>query len=143
MVTTITEIDWLLDVFVPGTARPQGSKKSYGKGRMVEVSEHVGPWRERVALFAHNAWVGEPPIERLTPVETVIQFVMPRPSSAPKRSTPPAIRQPDLDKCLRAINDALTGIVWMDDAQVVDTHTSKRIAEIGETAGVRIMVRAA
>lgn len=139
---TTVEAEWMLDVFVPGVPRPQGSKKSFGRGRMVEVSEHVGPWRERVAWFSVQALVGVAPIERLIPVATSVEFVMPRPSSAPKKSTPPAIRQPDLDKCLRAINDALTGIAWIDDAQVVATHTLKRIAEIDEQSGVRIKVKA-
>lgn len=137
---TTVETEWLLDVFVPGTPRPQGSKKSFGRGRMVEVSEHVGPWRERVALFAHNAWAHQPLIERLVPVKTVLEFVMPRPASAPKRSTPSMIRQPDCDKLLRAVDDALTGVIWIDDAQVVNSHQVKRYAEIGETAGVRIRV---
>jgi crossover junction endodeoxyribonuclease RusA len=136
-----TQAEWDLDVFVPGQARPQGSKRSFGKGRgMTESSVHVGPWRERVALFAHQARVGQPLIERLVPVQTVIEFVLPRPKSAAKRSTPPMIRQPDLDKMLRAIDDALTGVVWSDDAQVTETHTMKRYAEIDETPGVRIRV---
>src|SRR5882757_8575334 len=86
---------WLLDVFVPGVPRPQGSKKSLGPRRMVESSVHVGPWRERVAWFSVQALVGVAPIERLIPVVTSVEFVMPRPGSAPKKSTPPAIRQPD------------------------------------------------
>lgn len=136
----IGDVEWLLDVFIPGIPRPQGSKKSLGPRRMVESSVHVGPWRERVAWFSAQALVGAAPIERLVPVVTSVEFVMPRPLSAPKRSTPPAIRQPDLDKCLRAINDALTGIAWVDDAQVVRTITEKRIAEIDEASGVRIQV---
>jgi crossover junction endodeoxyribonuclease RusA len=139
--TTVVS-DWMLDVFVPGTPRPQGSKKSLGPRRMVESSIHVGPWRERVAWFSVQELADVSPIDRLIPVVTWVEFVMPRPSSAPKKSTPPAIRQPDLDKCLRAINDALTGIAWVDDAQVVDTRTSKRIAEIDEQSGVRIRVKA-
>lgn len=138
---TTVETEWLLDVFVPGTPRPQGSKKSFGRGRMVEVSEHVGPWRERVALFAHNARVGLAPIDRLTPLTLVLAFVTPRPTSTAKtKPTPPAIRQPDLDKCIRAIGDALTGVVWVDDAQLTQIHATKRIAELDELAGVRIQV---
>lgn len=140
---TTVETVWLLDVFVPGQARPQGSKKSYGRGRMVEASVHVGAWREMVALFAHNARAGQPLADRLTPVKTSVEFVMPRPAATSKKVTPPAIRLPDLDKCLRAINDALTGVVWADDAQVVETHTWKRIAEIDETPGCHIRVAVA
>lgn len=129
-----------LDLFVPGRPRPQGSKRALGRGRMVESSVHLKPWREVVALYARLDLAGRRPIERLVPVHTVIEFVMPRPKGAPKRSTPPMIRQPDLDKMLRAIGDALTGVVWTDDAQVTATYTLKRYAEIGEAAGVWIRV---
>lgn len=106
---------------------------------MVESSIHVGAWRERVAWFAHQAW-SDSPIARDVPVVTSLEFVMPRPVSLPKRSTPPMVKQPDADKLLRAVNDSLTGVVWVDDSQVVDSRQVKRYAEIGETAGVRIQV---
>lgn len=132
----------VLEVFIPGKPAPQGSKNSYGRGRMVESSKAVGPWRERVAYMALQARTGVP-IGRETPVLLTVAFVMPRPVSAPKRSTPPAIRQPDLDKCVRAIGDALTGVTWVDDAQVTQIVASKRIAELDEVAGCHITVAVA
>lgn len=129
-----------LDVFVPGHARPQGSKRALGRGRMIESSKHVGAWRERIAFFVVQASIGRAVIAREIPVHTVIEFVMPRPKATPKRSTPPMIRQPDLDKMLRAVDDALTGVVWSDDAQVTATYTLKRYAEIDEAPGVWIRV---
>jgi hypothetical protein len=36
----------------------------------------------------------------------------------------PAVK-PDLDKCIRALNDALTGILWVDDGQVVGVSAKK------------------
>ena len=82
-----------LRVFVPGHPAPQGSKRHVGRGILIESSKAVGPWRERVALAAHSN------AERLLagPVVLTLEFVMPRPKSAPKRSTPPAIRRPDID----------------------------------------------
>lgn len=130
--------DWTLDLFIPGVPRPQGSKTSLGRGRMIESSKYVKNWRERVAYFAlqhHPA-----PIDRLVPVRLLADFIMPRPTATPKRRTPPAIRQPDLDKCIRAIGDALTGIAWTDDAQVIEIRATKRLAELDEGPGVRIRV---
>src|SRR5881392_2089938 len=98
-------------LFIPGTPAPQGSKRHIGHGRMLESSAAVGPWRERVALAVHQQ--GWPLLAG--PVAVDLTFVMPRPKSAPKRSTPPAIRRPDLDKLERAILDALTGIAFADD----------------------------
>jgi len=44
--------------FVPGKPAPQGSKRHVGRGIMLESSREVGPWRERVALVAHNVMAG-------------------------------------------------------------------------------------
>lgn len=123
-------------LFVPGDAAPQGSKSHVGGGRMIESCKAVGPWRERVALAAHGHG-----FELLSgPVMVTLEFIRPRPVSTPKSRTPPAIKKPDLDKLARAILDALTGIAFSDDSQVTRLVADKRIAEIGETPGVHIMV---
>jgi crossover junction endodeoxyribonuclease RusA len=129
-----------IDVFVPGRSAPQGSKRHVGRGILVESSREVGPWRERVALFAHNAMHGQ---QLITGAVTVrLEFVLPRPVSAPKRRTPPAVKRPDVDKLARAILDAVTGVIIADDAQVTDLHATKRLAEIGEASGVKIRITA-
>ena len=104
---------------------------------MVESSKAVGPWRERVALQAAHTmgtatvWTG--------PVRVQLEFVLPRPTSLPKsKPTPAAVKRPDTDKLVRAVLDALTGVVWGDDSQVVALHATKRVAELGEQPGVSI-----
>lgn len=124
-------------LFVPGSPAPQGSKRHVGRGILIESSKAVGPWRERIALAAHSH--GDGP--KAGPVGVSLEFVMPRPKSAPKRSTPPAVKRPDLDKLTRAILDALTGIAWNDDSQVVTIHATKRLAELDETPGVTIDIQ--
>jgi len=123
---------------VPGKPAPQGSKRHVGRGVLVESSREVGPWRERVALAADNAMGGR---ELVAGAVTVgLDFVLPRPKSAPKRSTPLAVKRPDIDKLARACLDAITGIIVGDDAQVVDLRAAKRVAEIGEIPGVGVTV---
>lgn len=126
----------MIEFFVPGHPAPQGSKRHVGRGILIESSKAVGPWRERVALAAHNAMCGRSLLAG--PITLTLQFVMRRPVSAPKRSTPPATKRPDGDKLARAVFDALTGVIYQDDAQVVDHHVTKRLAEIGETPGAYI-----
>lgn len=105
---------------------------------MIESCKAVGPWRERVALAAHSHG-----FEVLTgPVSVELEFIRTRPVSTPKSRTPPAVKKPDLDKLSRAILDALTGIAFGDDSQVTHLCATKRLAEIGETPGVRILVSA-
>jgi crossover junction endodeoxyribonuclease RusA len=138
---TQQEAGWLLDVFVAGRPAPQGSKRHVGGGRMIEMSKHVGLWRDDVRAACLGAWGGRAPLDG--PIELDVEFVRRRPASAPKRSTPPATTMPDLSKLVRSTEDAITSAgVWVDDARVVRTVSSKRIAEIGEPPGARIRVRA-
>lgn len=126
----------MISFFVPGKPAPQGSKRHVGRGILIESSKEVGPWRERVALAAHS----HAKTVLAGPVGVRLDFVMPRPKSAPKLSTPPAIKRPDIDKTTRAVLDALTGICFADDSQVVDLRATKRLALPEETPGVHITI---
>ncbi|WNM74153.1 RusA-like resolvase [Mycobacterium Phage Nergal] len=136
-----------LRLFVPGKPAPQGSKdfKGFSKNGtaiLKESSDAVGPWRERIALQAMQAMLdaGLPVIAKKFPITTSLTFVMPRPASAPKTKTPPAVNRPDADKLERAVNDGLTDVVWQDDSQVTHTERRKVIAEIGQQPGVHIRI---
>lgn len=108
---------------------------------MVESSKAVGPWRTVVAWSAAQAHQAAPADG---PLAVTVEFVMPRPQRLPKRPpTPPHTSKPDTDKLLRAVGDALTGVVWRDDSQVVDLHGTKRYAELDEQPGAHIRVAAA
>lgn len=134
----------LLQVFVPGRPAPQGSKRflgrSGGKGITVESSKAVAPWRADVRDAA-LAKLGNEVSPADGALSVHLEFVMPRPTSTPKRSTPPAIKRPDLDKLARAVLDALGSAgVWRDDSQVVELAAQKRLAELDEKPGCRIQV---
>lgn len=133
--------DAVLAVFVPGSAAPQGSKRHVGRGVMVEsASKTLKPWREDVRQACLAAWEDIPLDE---PVRLTVEFVRKRPATAPKRSTPPAVTKPDLDKLVRAVMDAIGSAgVWVDDSRVVALVCSKRLAEIGETPGAHITIEA-
>lgn len=128
-------------VFVAGHPAPQGSKRHVGNGVMVESSKRVKPWREdvRAALLDEHGQPRRQFGDAAVAVE--LAFVMPRPTSTPKRRTPPAIRKPDIDKLARALLDAITSAgVVADDARVTHLCATKRVAEIGETPGCHIQV---
>jgi crossover junction endodeoxyribonuclease RusA len=127
---------FLLDTFVPGQPAPQGSKRHVGRGIMVESSKAVAPWRTTVAWQVSQDYDGD---VLDGPLHVGIEFIMRRPASAPKRSTPPAIKRPDLDKLTRAVLDALSGVVWRDDSVITVLTVSKRLAELGERAGAHIV----
>jgi Holliday junction resolvase RusA-like endonuclease len=53
---------------------------------------------------------------------------------------PRHVVRPDLLKLTRAIEDALTGVLWHDDAQVCEEFLSKHYAESDEPERVRVRV---
>lgn len=140
-------------VWIPGVPAPQGSKRFLGKSargrvRMVESSDRVAPWRadvrSKVEEVMRNGGAEEP-----TSAAVVLsaRFVFVRPKShygtgrnseLVKQSAP---RLPmdsnrgDLDKLLRAVLDAMTGIAFADDGQVAQINAGK---EWGNVAGAEL-----
>lgn len=131
-------------VFVPGQPAPQGSKRHVGHGIMVESCKQVKPWRSDIRSHLLDA-AGQPlHVFGDAPVHVSLEFIMRRPKSAPKRTTPPAVKKPDLDKLARAVLDAISSAgVWGDDSQVVSARLKKRIALVGEQSGCWIDIHAA
>lgn len=151
----------IVDFTVRGEAVPQGSPRAFivGKGtdnaRAQVVSgakgrgSHGSPlakWRSAVARAASDAMGDRPPVNG--PVALDLAFVMRRPAShhvAGDRSRPLKANapvwcttRPDVGKLARAVEDSLSSVVYLDDAQVVDLHPTK---PYGDTPGVRIVVR--
>jgi crossover junction endodeoxyribonuclease RusA len=134
-----------IEFFVPGIPKPAGSK-SYmgtskkGKAILVDSSGAAGKnWRASVQAFARESYQG-PPTD--APVGLTVVFRLPRPKyhySQSKRNgrhvkesfarAYPTTR-PDATKLLRAVEDALTGILWRDDSQIISQRVEKRYSEM-------------
>lgn len=67
-----------------------------------------------------------------------LEFYVKKPKSYPKTKELPAIKKPDLDKMIRSVKDALTGIFYLDDSQVVEESASKHY---GDSPGALIRIR--
>lgn len=129
---------------VYGRPQPAGSKRAVrhphtGQTLVVDTNKAAGPWKQQVAGAAIAALPdGGVLFEKAEPVVLRVQFYLARPlghygtgrnngrlkPSAPKF---PAV-MPDATKLLRGLEDALTGLVWRDDAQVVIQHVEKLYA---------------
>jgi Holliday junction resolvase RusA-like endonuclease len=99
--------------------------KHVGNGRMVHSQgSALAVWRSTVALAAklHEVKFME------GPVAIQLDFFMLKPRTI-KRDMPTV--PPDLDKLIRGVLDALTGIVYRDDAQVVSILATKSYGEPG------------
>ena len=128
-------------VFVPGVPRPQGSHKAFvvkGHAHVTESNEETNPWRADIHAAVAEVTGTTMMVYPAGPVALTLLFVMPRRKNEPKRVTPPHLRAPDTDKLVRAAVDSLIGLVYSDDAQVVDIRARKRTARPGEPPGVHI-----
>jgi Holliday junction resolvase RusA-like endonuclease len=132
-----------METDVLGIPVPQGSKRVF-HGRLVDVNDRkLRDWRAMVggAVEQLGRFDG--------PVSVTLNFYLPRPKghygkkgilpSAPGR---PAVR-PDVDKLVRACLDAMTGIVFRDDAQVVTILARKLYATADRPPGVVIEIEEA
>jgi Holliday junction resolvase RusA-like endonuclease len=72
-------------------------------------------------------------------------FVMPRPQRLTKKRGPNdrcwCPTRPDLDNLEKALKDALTGILWRDDAQVADVSKWKVYSSAAEQPCVEVEIR--
>lgn len=135
-----------INFHVPGIPAAQGSKRHLGNGVMVESSKRVKPWRTDV----RQAAIDHCPEPITGPVALDLEFRFPRPKSHHgtgrnanqlKPSAPRAHTQkPDLDKLARAIGDALAGIAYRDDSQIIQTLARKAWEDDSWPAGVHITI---
>lgn len=125
-------------IIVPGRAYPQGSKRHVGHGRMIEqAGKNLKTFRANIASRA-SAY----PILHFGPVSIRIAFMFEPPkrhqtSTGTLKSSAPAYPYPckrgDIDKLARAVNDALTGVWFHDDAQIVHLECVARWNHTSET----------
>lgn len=129
----------MIEFFVAGVPQSQGSTRAFVvKGRAVTTSDNPQnkSWREAVRTgFENHCTALLPP-----PIVVELRFVLPRIQSLPKTREIPHTKKPDLDKLVRSVLDAGTGVAWHDDAQIQAIRTSKRYALINEQSGVLIKV---
>jgi Holliday junction resolvase RusA-like endonuclease len=131
---------------VYGQAQPAGSKTAGrtkdGRSFVRDSAKRSRPWKDQVAQVAGEAMNGTGLLEGA--LELSVIFTVPRPKGhygarglRPSAPAYPTVR-PDVTKLLRAVEDAMTGIVWRDDSQVVAQHAYK---EYGEPAAAQVEVK--
>lgn len=114
----------ILQIIIPIRAYPQGSKRHVGNGRMIEqAGQNLKTYRHAVATLAR---IKHPtPLDGALNVSVVFEFTRPKKhyirgilrNNAPPYPYP--AKRGDIDKLLRSTLDALTGVWFHDDAQVV------------------------
>lgn len=130
---------------VAGVPAPQGSTRSVphrvtGKPiTMHSGGSTLAAWRADVREAAVRCMDFTPPTEDAVSLGLSFRFLRPKVHFGARGLKPSApaekVTKPDLDKLVRAVLDALTGVLYVDDAQVVGFTAGKRYAEPDEGIG--------
>ena len=126
-------------ITIPGDMRGKGRPKFSTRGG------HVRSYTDEKTVSTEN-WVkfcaieqaGQPILEG--PLKVTIHVGVKIPDSKPKKWKADAISgavrptgKPDFDNTAKLVCDALNGIMWKDDSQIVDAHCTKVYAEVPQT----------
>lgn len=129
---------------VYGIASGMGSKRAFvpkGWTRPVitDSNRNLKSWQSLVADAASRAISERPEWAILDgAVRLTIAFYLPRPKSLGKKITAHT-KKPDCSKLLRSTEDALSGIVYRDDAQIIEIVAGKFYT--GTTAAPHVNIR--
>lgn len=123
-------------ILIPGDPFGKQSVRAAlrGKRAMTYMPKETVAYETRCAEEAALSMQGAPIIEG--PVELSIQLFYPIPASWSKKKQEKARlgqivpdKKPDSSNVLKSVEDGFTGVVWVDDCQVVDHHITKRFSD--------------
>ena len=130
---------------VPGDPHGKGRPKFARRGNFVQTytDKKTASYEDLVRFHANIAMVDLAPIEGAVAVYIYIKLAVPK--SYSKKRTEACLsglerptKKPDWDNVAKSICDAMNGIVYMDDTQIVDAHVTKVYAA---NAGVDVGVK--
>ena len=100
---------------------------------------NANEWKRDIQLEAMNHLSN---VYLRGPVRMVLRFYFLPPKSLKKKHVPgysiPIITKPDVDNLFKAVADALTGILFKDDAQIYDAQILKGYVGEGQRARVEV-----
>lgn len=130
---------------VEGTPIGKGRPKFARRGNFVSTytPTKTRDYEELIRDAAKIAMGSTEPIE--TPVVACIYIIVPIPASYSKKRSVACLdgserpcKKPDIDNIIKAYLDAMNGIVYKDDTQVVSLHATKVYGTVGM---VEVMVQ--
>ncbi len=125
----------MITIQIPGEAVGKGRPKFARRGKFVTTytPEKTANYENLVKLAAAEAMQGRQLFDSAVHVELLILCSVPQSWSKKKQlqamsGTLRPTSKPDVDNVQKAIYDALNGIVWADDKQIVSGSFSKHYA---------------
>ena len=124
---------------VYGVARPKGSTRAFMRPGMkfpivTSDNKSVKGCEESVRAAIQQHAAGQ---YFIGPVVVRIAFDLPRPKTLPKKVAH-HVKKPDIDKLARGSMDAMKGVLWNDDSQVIELHVTKRYGLLQPQAAIEV-----
>jgi Holliday junction resolvase RusA-like endonuclease len=113
-----------------------------GNFTKVYTDKQTLTYEAMIATFAKQAMGGTELLK--TPVSVFLYVRLPVPQSYPKKRRDACLnglekpcKKPDIDNIAKTYLDAMNGVIFVDDTQVIDLHVKKLYSVV---AGVDVMV---
>lgn len=132
----------LIEFLIQTDPIPQPRPKARRIGPGIQIyTPNSGPIKAYKAAIveAFEQVAGEGFVPLTGPLRLSVTFVFERPQSRLKEEA--HIIKPDCDNLIKGVQDALNGIAWHDDSQIVDVRVVKRWAEtyLGGPSGRKLL----
>ena len=126
-----------IEFTVPGEPIAKGRARAFIRcGKIGHYTpDKTANYESLVRLFASQAMGSSPLMTEAVWLTVDAYFSIPRSWPVRKQQDAEAmkirhLKRPDLDNCVKVVEDALNGIVWVDDSQVIQIRASKHYSRI-------------
>jgi len=126
-------------IIIPGEPIAQGRPKFSNRGGFVKAYDpkKSRDGKQSVKYFVANQMSDEGADPMDGPIHMQVQFGIKLPTSQYRKRTPVPrkwrIKKPDLDNLVKLVKDACSGIVYLDDNQIVKVSAEKIECAQGES----------
>lgn len=124
---------------VPGEPRGKGRPRFAKRGNFVKTytDAKTASYEDQIRFYALKAMGDSKVIEGAVRVFVSIRMAVPKSYSAKRREaclngSDKPLKKPDWDNVAKSICDAMNGIIYVDDTQIVEAHITKQYAHQAE-----------
>lgn len=121
----------MIELTIMGEPLPQTRPRYDGRGKFVRVyyADKFLDYRKSVATQAAKQYKGDPLCGPLRIDVTIFRPMQKSGSKVVHAKKLSGLIRPvekgDVDNYFKSVTDPLTGLIWVDDAQIVEAHISK------------------
>ncbi len=134
----------MIEIIIPGEPCAQGRPRFARRGKFMVAYDPAKSrnWKATAQCHMRDAMAGAAPLQGPVTCMVAARFTCPA-SDHRKRDPMPRrwhAKRPDVENVVKAVLDAATGVLWLDDNQVSHLVAAKTIGAQGEAPSVWLRV---